>query len=148
MTGRCAVKLLLRFSRYPYSSANKTNIATSSMQTDTHLCQSYNNSVFGSIGGSSQSCWGGEGMVRKHRFGQTKVDVCQFCLPKSMLLTIHSHSTLHPHFSITTVRPSFSISHSFDLPCDLPCAASPANHRPARPRAQRTSPHRSPSGYS
>ena len=23
---------------------------------------------------------------------------------------------------------------------DLPCAASPANHRPARPRAQRTSP--------
>jgi len=27
-----------------------------------------------------------------------------------------------------------------DLPCNLPCAASPANHRPARPRAQRTSP--------
>jgi len=27
-----------------------------------------------------------------------------------------------------------------DLPCDLPCAASPASHRPARPRVQRTSP--------
>jgi len=27
-----------------------------------------------------------------------------------------------------------------DLPVDLPCAASPANHRPARPMAQRTSP--------
>jgi len=30
--------------------------------------------------------------------------------------------------------------HRYDLPCDLPCAASLAGIQPVRPRAQRTSP--------
>jgi len=35
-----------------------------------------------------------------------------------------------------------------NLPCNLPCTASLANHQPARPRAQWTDPKRSPSGCS
>ena len=34
----------------------------------------------------------------------------------------------------------FDINIPSQYPCDLPCEASPANHWPARPRAQRTNP--------
>jgi len=49
---------------------------------------------------------------------------------------------------IVAAFPYTDNSISYDLPCDLPCAALPANHRPAKPRAQRTNPQRIPSGYS
>ena len=47
----------------------------------------------------------------------------------------------HPWRALT-----LSLVNKSDLPCDLPCAASLAGIQPVRPRAQRTSPWKSPSG--
>ena len=46
----------------------------------------------------------------------------------------HCHKDIRKYFS------SLRVINRFDLPCDLPCAASLAGIQPVRPRAQRTSP--------
>jgi len=48
---------------------------------------------------------------------------------------VHFCSILSSHYHLMKCSDIF-----YDLPCDLPCAASLAGIQPVRPRAQRTSP--------